>query len=211
MPVYEQKDIPIICCIEMVKAIQDGSKTQTRRILTKYNSHGKPETGMYQHVPYDYSQWQTIYRIYPKWEVGDRLWVRETHYRYGRWIKNGYTKSGRQAWRFFPTTNAVRFSDDTPLKVQKGKKYTGWYKRPSIFMPKWAARIWREITEVRVERLQEISLADIQAEGIYDNRASHNAPIQRDKFSILWDSINSKRGYGWDVNCWVWVLTFKRV
>jgi len=78
-------------------------------------------------------------------------------------------------------------------------------------MPRWASRITLEITEVRVERVQEISLNDIRAEGIPDDRATYNAPIQVEKFRTLWDSLNAKRGYSWSNNPWVWVITFRRV
>jgi hypothetical protein len=95
--------------------------------------------------------------------------------------------------------------------------------RPSIFMPKWAARIWLEITRVKVERLQEISEEDTINEGcqLIAKTIQHfelkpkphfteiERPfIHRDHFIGLWDSLNAKRGYGWDTNPWVWVIEF---
>ena len=78
--------------------------------------------------------------------------------------------------------------------------------RPSIFMPRWASRILLEITGVRVERVQDIALNDAKAEGV--DMYSAQFPVE---FKGLWDSLNAKRGYGWDVNPWVWVVEFKRV
>ena len=82
--------------------------------------------------------------------------------------------------------------------------------RPSIFMPRWASRILLEITEVRAERLQEITEEDAVAEGV---KSYYTLPsgetTARYHFSVLWDSLNAKCGYGWDKNPWVWVISFK--
>lgn len=74
-------------------------------------------------------------------------------------------------------------------------------------MPRWASRITLGVVDVRVERLQEITTEDALAEGI----AKHEQWTPRVQFSELWDSINAKRGYGWDSNPWVWVVEFQRV
>jgi hypothetical protein len=89
--------------------------------------------------------------------------------------------------------------------------------RPSIFMPRWASRITLEIVSVKVERVQEISKEDAIAEGVEAVMVDgHKYGLQTGNdykwaFNQLWDSINAKRGYGWDVNPWVWAVTFKRV
>lgn len=83
-------------------------------------------------------------------------------------------------------------------------------------MPRWASRITLELTDVRVERVQEISEADCKAEGC-SREPDHGGfygpdgtPLLKPTFRVLWDSLNAKRGYGWDTNPWVWVLTFKQ-
>lgn len=77
--------------------------------------------------------------------------------------------------------------------------------RSSLFMPRWASRILLEITEIRAERLQEITLVDCWDEGIRTIPAYNRI----DAYHYLWDSLNAKRGYGWDKNNWVWVIAFK--
>ena len=108
---------------------------------------------------------------------------------------------------------------DEDRDIEEG--LAGW--RPSIFMPRWASRITLEIVSVRAERVQDISENDAEAEGIElwqevffreYNKPDNNPGWTRDprlSFQTLWDSINAKRGYGWDVNPWVWVIEFKKL
>ena len=89
---------------------------------------------------------------------------------------------------------------------------TKWGKwQSAIFMPKSIARIWLEITEVRAEKLQEITRAECAIEGIDTTFALNAYPLnyQQVAFKNLWDSLNAKRGYSWESNPWVWVLGFK--
>ena len=216
------KEYPVIFNTEMVKAILDGTKTQTRRVIKPQfilpDNAGKPylDGNGYLSVIKDrgkFDGWyyitagQTNHKVKcPYGQVGDRLWVRETHYRCGQWRMNGFTKTGRPKWSFDTGTFTTAFySDAPPSVITMGREYVGWYKRSSIHMPRWASRITLEITEVRVERVQEISPPDIVAEG-YD---SFGIPSGAFWFKDLWDSLNAKRGYGWDANPWVWCLTFK--
>lgn len=151
----------------------------------------------------------TRHRLYPKQEVGDRLWVRE-------------------CWRFgFPVK-----SDDPSLNIKStqyradyGSEADGIPWRPSTHMPRWASRITLEITGVRVERLNEISENDAMAEGAQKHNygtcgtltgykllgeVGHTTTttLATDWFKNLWQSINGKGS--WDANPWVWVLVFKR-
>ncbi|KKN60086.1 hypothetical protein LCGC14_0535550 [marine sediment metagenome] len=82
--------------------------------------------------------------------------------------------------------------------------------RPSIHMPRWASRITLEITEVRVERIREITEEDAKSEGIIGVHTAMGV-LYKPAFSRLWDSLNAKRGYGWEVNPWLWALTFKLI
>ena len=146
---------------------------------------------------------------------GDRLWVRETW----AFLGTDMNKWGRTHQL---QTGVVRYTAD----ASERRIETGWQnvepwmarragRRPSIHMPRWASRLTLEITGVRVERLQKISEKDAIAEGV-DAVSMRDVPRQatpnrRTDFAHLWNKINAKRGHGWDVNPWVWVLEFKRV
>ena len=83
----------------------------------------------------------------------------------------------------------------------------GFLWTPSIFMPRFASRLTLEIVNVRVERLQEISVVDCGAEGM---EFANEVPI-KERYKRLWNDINAKRGFGWDKNPWVWVIEFERI
>lgn len=231
----------------MVRATDEDRKTQTRRVVTEsdcwrnglnrkchvvslahaYQIRGTPNLRVpYRHKDDPDIAWEDTgaWRVDPLWKVGDKLYVKETHYRYGRWLKNGKTKTGTQAWRFIAYSGDVRvfqdvfFSPDCVYTVRPNSyRKKGWYKRSALFMPKKRARLWREITAVRVERVQDINETDATAEGClsYNHHdIERNIYLRRSArvlFKDLWDSINAKRGYGWDVNPWVWVVEFKKV
>ena len=172
---------PILFSGPMVRALLAGIKTQTRRLVKYNNMLGEPAEWCssvaepgWIHICGDFR------RFCPYGQPGGRLWVRET------WRSMGKCNKG---------TDVVFYRAD-------GHVDGPW--RPSIFMPRWASRITLEITEVRVQRLQEISEADARAEG-----AKH-MPDHRWHFREIWDSINGKK-YPWASNPWVWCLTFKRV
>ena len=233
------KETPIIMSGNHPKLVLDGKKTVTRRVVTTSTSEvgegkvdwskfcwdgsqiyrdtcrhghteihkaplpfvdGKGRNWQYLHVPYDWEEDMTIFRIYPRYEVGDRLWVRET-------------------WHGIehPTDRDSEFITYKATAHPHILKTVKW--RPSIFMPRWASRITLEITEVRVERLQEITEEDARAEGLVYHKGFsqwYTSPDtlvfgHKTAFQILWDSLNAKRGYGWDTNPWVWPISFKVV
>lgn len=224
---------PIIFSTPMVKAILEGRKTMTRRILKPqpdlgldpFESYGHITVGNYSPALIDKNgemyPGEEIFGAYtddgewgwkcPYGQVGDRLWVRETH------VISAPPNSNVAV--YYPADNQVRFLDPFNHKysseMSNGQTlYGGFKKKPSIHMPRWASRIILEITEVRVERLQKITADDAFHEGIerYDgvpNEFRDTYFIY--KFEELWDSLNAKRGYGWSVNPWVWVIEFRMV
>jgi hypothetical protein len=220
------KERPILFSSPMVRALLSDRKTMTRRVVSKNNSctSGRFEKlnlesafvtesmGGQQILKamWDENGDKTIHRIFPKWETGDRLWVRET------WLLvNGC--EGLEDFTTYRADGVISYPDNEPVK---------W--KPSIHMPRWASRITLEITNVRVERLQEISEEDCLKEGIQksDNEGLRNWPYMganhhikgtpkvfsfaRQAFESLWDSINGKK-YPWSSNPWVWVVEFKRM
>lgn len=216
---------PILFSGEMVRAILDGRKTQTRRVVARLNSttgagyrfddldlgraysdghHGQP-IGTYLHAPVVRGEcaedgvWDRIYpRIAP-----DSDWDQAAD------PAKGYTPPASRLWvreAFVGAGNlGILYAADCPRGTESGVE-GGW--RPSIFMPRWASRLTLEITEVRVQRVQEISRGDAMEEGCpFANMA--DGPDPRDWFRDLWDSLNAKRGHGWDTNPWVWAITFR--
>lgn len=215
------KERPIIFSGEMVRAILDGRKTQTRRVV-------KTEMG------YCPELWQITFKkkdgkgywLYPNakeaviadcpyGKPGDRLWVRETF-----------------ACAFGPNRDEADTPENYKFLYKADSQpcdLTGAWK-PSIHMPRKASRITLELTDIRVEPLQRITEADAVAEGIdrpwrpegqaldywrdYSTPQSRVSDIQgvinaRASFKTLWDIINAKRGFGWEANPWVWVIGFK--
>jgi hypothetical protein len=198
------KERPILFSAPMVKAILGGHKTQTRRVIKPQPEVHTSEKPWGENVKV--MQWRDkidtplniapdcLRSFCPYGQPGDHLWVRETfseaHYTYG--AEN--TPSSRIVYRAdMPNTS----------------NFLGW--KPSIFMPRWASRIMLEITDVRVERVQETSEGDVIAEGIDWAECNHSYSQAIGAYADLWDNINAKRGYSWEINPWVWALTFKRV
>ena len=192
---------PILFSTDMVKAIMDGRKTMTRRVIKPQPERIAPDSKNRLPLAFlaDGTKW-----IKPPYQPGDVLWVRET-------------------W-------AV---DDNPACVPQYiyKADDGFYPeggwRPSIHMPREAARLFLTVKEVRVEGLQDITEEDVKAEGI----KSYWAEPHRDDppfigaakeigadlcqtrhiaFKQLWDSIYAKKGHGWEASPYVWVTSFER-
>ena len=169
------KERPIIFSAPMVRAILDGRKTQTRRVFKD-----TPED--FDDDLHPFVRWKDdrLHRAAcPYGKAGDQLWVRET------------------------------FSTDADngeyIFKADGEAVTGGRWAPSIHMPRKASRITLEITAIRVDRLQDISEEDAEAEGCL----SDGDECGRVRYSILWDEINGDGA--WEKNQWVWVIEFKRV
>lgn len=195
------RERPIIFSGAMVRALLSGAKTQTRRVVV-------PRGRDLRHIMLqDDTPWLTDHsrdrlgRLivsrygYP----GDRLWVREA------WASvSSLNGSEREVDRY----SGIRY------RATRTKAHASAWK-PSIHMPREASRLTLEITNVRVERVQDITDADAIAEGIAEfalaalSRDNDERP--RDQFRYLWDSLNAKRGYSWERNAWVWVISFRKV
>lgn len=211
------KERPILFSGPMVRAILDGRKTQTRRVV-KWKPRepglnlnfsglelghyftGRPASGWVLHSRDGNGCWndRTWPAHCPHGQSGDRLWVRET------WAPN-YTGLDR-----LPPHYRADLPDDRDAALTANHAFGLMQWKPSIHMPRKLCRLVLEITGVRVERLQEISNADITAEGFTSGEGVW-AGSMRAAFFQLWDKLNSKRGYSWESNPWVWVLTFKRL
>ena len=206
------RERPILFSGEMVRAILDGRKTQTRRVVTGRVALEWLAPGMF--IP-EYVALREN-GLSPYGYAGDRLWVRET------WTVNDYGYSMPPA--LYNATVAYRadgteisyecpqdFCDAESERDAAGANPDRW--RPSIHMPRWASRITLELTDVRVQRVQDITGEDVEAEGVeFPEAEDYTRVAERwDPFIALWDSINAKRGYGWDANPWVWALSFQKV
>lgn len=206
---------PILFSGEMVRAILEGRKTQTRRILKV-----QPIDILPMKIP---NMWVTL-RIKDQknpennrgnligcryGRVGDRLWVRES---FRELIDLGAGTDSSGDYYEYKADGLPDYNPDVKWK-------------PSIHMPREASRITLEIVSVRVERLQEITKSDAKAEGVSnvwhwdkDRNAKHPEHFSRGalstyvaNYSVLWDKLNKERGYGWNVNPFVWVVEFKKV
>lgn len=223
------KEHGIIMSAPMVKALLDDTKTNTRRMQGLKEINEDPEHWRCENFSYSPAREKecavfentaqsgsVVFIPCPYGVADDRLWVRETHYRYGRWLKNGLTKTGRKKWKFKALDIALgKYLDETTPELVTVRGCVGWHKRPSIFMPRSLSRITLELTGVRVERLQEISYQDCIAEGIVDDVARNekrvSAPGERpcEQYQVLWDSLHGKGAC--DLNPWVWVLELKKL
>ena len=201
------KERPILFNTEMVKAILDGRKTCTRRVIKdavkenqEINKNGKGEFELYDITPRCGIPKGKLYK--PPYQPGDILYVRET------WSE-GY-EEGTYIYK----------ADDKLANLPEFKDSSKLIYHPSIHMPKEAARIWLKVTDVRVERLQEITEAEAILEGAIDNRAFIHSPdneydhihTAREHFIDIWNSTIEKSDfdtYGWDANPYVWVIEFE--
>lgn len=190
----EMREKPIIFNGQMVRAILEGRKTQTRRIMKPYpvlhaggfwhfrdcqwkdGGLGFPQSGIEDHAPY---------------QLGDRLWVRETF----RTVQDEETGAEKFIYRADPD--------------KEKNPYARW--RPSIHMPRTASRIMLEVTDVRAERLQDIGEDEAIAEGIeksvylYTSKEDRYRESYRSGFARQWDAVYMN----WGSNPWVWVICFR--
>lgn len=242
------KEHPIIFNSESVRAILEGRKTQTRRVITANNStvcgfsprcsiskdqslwtglvwdervykdRGShilhPSLTEYLHVPWvhpDEGDDGRVFRVRCKYDIGDELWVKET------WAAEAIYDHLKPSE--IPDTAKIYYIDKHlhtaggySLFIEMGKV------RSAMFMCKWMSRITLEITDVRAERLQEISEEDAKAEGAPELFTIPNPQIlypdvtgYHRGFLFMWNALNANRGLGWDVNPRCWTIEFKRI
>lgn len=232
------KEHPIIFNGEMVRAILDGRKTQTRRVVKLPKGFPADSVGEFRKAtawPRGFpdatkDQWRACLKKFNYWsplircpygKVGDALWVRE-EWRVdscGTWWKVNGVGGRRGAhidYRADVDREFVDLSDDGEFCKAEHycKKHREGAYSPSRHMFRWASRITLEITNIRVERVQDISEEDILAEGVR-LPPTELCPLVNTgsklmvRFESLWDSINADRGFSWAEDVWVWVIDFK--
>ncbi|HCM3841898.1 TPA: hypothetical protein ACIPPH_002694 [Klebsiella pneumoniae] len=216
---------------EMVRAILDGRKTQTRRIMAPQPADdiercifSNPEAiGWKSSLRHKHGSTTAHFCHYGK--PGDRIWVRETAR--CEWQRGDFKDAAFETgvtYKADGERQSFRSAEQHKTFPRRSHATNGdlaWH--PSIHMPRWACRILLEITDVRVERLNAISEEDAEAEGIdmealydsqdcYDCIADHNMtgrPTVTGAFKYLWESIYGEES--WKANSWVWVIEFKRI
>lgn len=246
MPKTKIKERPILFSAEMVNAILAKKKSNTRRII-KPQPQGELGTNFALSQRYFqqklserkvsdlgcglFSYDRDWFVKCPYGIVGDKLWVKETFFAFGKWTKNGFTKTGKQSYKFIDLTGKTNAAstknyiyaatDPKPmyLGTQATKESGGamWWKRPAIFMPRVASRITLDITDLQAERVQGISESDAIAEGMpkpdhyYCDESGgafgHRCKSSETFFKELWIEINGEDS--WNRNDWVWVIGFE--
>ena len=227
---------PILFNTEMVRAILDGRKTVTRRLIkpqpksklcyTFAGSHkkdigrwGYPSKTAHEFwreefkLPDDIAEEELKKKWNPPYHTDDVLYVRET------WAPIYPNKESNEVCGYIYEEDSLEEYDN---RYPDGKDYQwGGKWKPSIHMPKEAARIWLNVNNVRLERLQEITEEQAKAEGAIDNRGFIHSPdteyddihTAKEYFEQIWKSTIKKTDidcYGWDANPWVWVIEFER-
>ena len=232
------KERGILMSEPMAVALLRGAKTETRRIVKgAWHEPG----GYLQSDPQgeDDGTWYfgcagvpaSFIAHFPYGNIGDILYVKETHWRFGHWVRNGKTKSGRQAWRFqadYPPNLkcSVIFcagcNEPPDAPPPRGMARPGWWKRPGIFLPKCYARIRLEVTGRGCERVQDITEESALAEGTtwpdrdgqpyrppIDTTGMSGLRMAAERYFTLFEKINGAGAAA--NNPFVWVIRFRRV
>lgn len=212
------KEIPLLFSTPMIQSLLAGRKTMTRRIIKD------------EHVLYNLNVNNFIPEYYhndkegwcPYGQPGDLLWVRETFRKYYQVDKDGYTLFDNEILEYAADNPPLLYlmdGDGAHMYNKDGsEKYVPW--KPSIFMPKVAARIWLQVESIRVERLQDITEEDAKAEGVetketklgpsyldYQTGYCNGLFDAKQSFRSLWFKINGEES--WYLNPFVWCVSFK--
>lgn len=221
------KSRPILFSGPMVRAILEGRKSQTRRAVKPQPPEHIDELHggqLSKRAPYDIEDEEQrvcgwgfqddlgAFYKFPYGSIGSRLWVRETFAIHRDEMCDPkieddeliFYRTDEGCFHRMPSPYPPMEADYNPLKEIASDLHPNW--RPSIFMPRWASRITLEITGVRVERLNAISIRDVLREGI---EPGGGPQVRLRRFTELWQSINGPDS--WASNPWVWVIEFKRL
>ena len=198
-------DKPIIFSVPMVRALMLGTKTQTRRVLKhRHIDIGialTAQTGDPVWIGFDHPKGGPLTCVKWPYAKGDRLWVREAH---------AFVPASAYRNRLFVEQRSDPADPDRAAIYREGfDRSTGGIRwRPSIHMPRWASRLTLVVTDVRVQRVQEISEADIAAEGIKRGFSGgpHGEEGLYEDFADLWNTIHGPDA--WDRNDWVAAISF---
>ncbi len=206
------KERPILFSGDMVNAILAGKKTMTRRVVKPQPTRVSYPGGTFADGSSGFVNENGRSIICPYGKPGDILWVKET------WAncqpilntpgRNGEIGDGFAAYRADGYDTIQELKDHFRLNYGYEIVVNGDCWRPSIFMPRWASRISLTVTEVRVERLQDITEEDALRNGGWDYR---KCPYHKAPEKSFWDSIYGKVDYSWQSNPWVWVVGFEKM
>lgn len=220
------KEHPILFTSESIRSILSGRKTQTRRIIKHHSPvYDKPENiAEYKFVEFDGKQVQFRDSLglispikCPYGEVGNILWIKEAWTQWDcigcRRNENTCACSSNEFFERFPHYKEITYK--ATYKELEGIDIAKWHS--PLFMPKEYSRIKLEITNIKVERVQDISEEDAMGEGMRDSRGFNMMPSYTSenhyklKFKKLWDFIHRKDEFNWELNSWIWAIEFKRI
>lgn len=192
---------PIIMGADSIRAILDKKKTMTRRVVKEQSRLREPQeeygnmvvTAEYFNQYGSWQEWVPNAKTMgcPYGHIGDRLWVKEA---FALWTDSPHCVAYKADEMHYDAIDDVFWKDEVDIT---SIAVDGKWKSP-LYMPRWASRITLEITDIKVERLQDITEEDAKAEGY----------SRVDEYAWAWDALNAKRGYQWESNPWVWVVSF---
>ncbi len=198
---------PILFSAPMVRALLEGRKTQTRRVIKPLKKFPecnicRPDLAAFDHQVWFHGEYETVgVMVDAPYSVGDLLWVRET-----------WSHTGTGVWKIADIYQAL--DGNVVYRADSDNPSIGYFS--SIHMPRWASRLTLRVTDVRAQRLHDISEEDAIQEGA--GQYTSQSPIQRTfnpdwkgsykrGFQVIWDNINGTES--WDANPWVWAYSFE--
>lgn len=204
------KERPILFSGPMIRAILDGRKTQTRRVVKPQSAILSDTMARTLGVRPPNIENQPVIPC-PYGQPGDQLWVKE-NFHLGEYVKGPNAQGAVIAYATNKQSCFRHMTDAEMDRCRLKPDPRPWAESrtiPSILMPRWASRITLEITEVRVQRLQEITEQDAWAEGVWPRPKPKSITSGITRFHSLWILINGKDS--WEANPWVWAISFKRI